>query len=184
MYKLTLLALCLLKLEDCICPTSEAISRKFLYTGTWKSAGNGEYPGESVIGAVDPIDNEQQLICRHPQDGNMIPGKLVPSYKTCYIPRSGKEWGFSQYEVLTNDDGFDLYWIKDSYGNFPDNAIIGGFASGWPMIICRAWHKGRESKMRHVSGKLDVDPNHECCYIPYAGKEHCYKEYEVLVAKD
>lgn len=181
MKQLILLVLCLLQFKNCVCPTSEAISRVTIYSGTWKPGSYGSAPKDNVVGAVDPLDNEQQSVCRHPQDGNMVPGKLVPSHGKCYIPRSGKEWGFSEYEVLVNDASFDLKWYDNSNGNFHSGAILGGFAGGWPMMICRAWHLGRQNTYRWVNGKLDTQPGYECCYIPYAGKEHCYKNYQVLI---
>ena len=162
--------------------TSYEISLIPTIQGTWEDSSDGALPDTDrmVVGAIDPIDNEKQYICRAKNGDAMVPGKLVPSHGKCYIARGGSEHGYRSYQILMNRDGYEFSWKPSSQGNFPHQTLIGGYASGWPMPVCRAWHKGRQGRWRWVSGKLDPEPGFQCCYIPYSGKEHCKKEYEVL----
>ena len=176
------LILNVVSIKYCICPDSYTISKYKITQGTWEPASNGNavFVDRAVLGAIDPIDGERQYICRAENGRNMVPGKLVPTLKKCYIPRSGREHEYTSYEVLLNRDGYDLEWVNASYGQTVDGAMLGGFASGWPMYVCRGWHKGRQRKWRWVSGKLDPEPGYECCYISYGGYEYCKKSYQVL----
>ena len=60
-------------------------------------------------------------------------------------------------------------------GNYPHNAIKGGFENNTIMYIARA--KAPDGSL--CIGKLH--PEHRVCYIPWGGKEHARHEYEVLI---
>lgn len=48
-------------------------------------------------------------------------------------------------------------------------------ADGGPLYVGRAHHEGGL-----IPGK--VNPDHNCCYIPWGGEEHAKEEYDILVA--
>jgi Protein of unknown function (DUF3421) len=71
--------------------------------------------------------------------------------------------------------GTDFSWVYDKNGYVPPGAIIGGrTVLGESLYIGRVTHNNALTV-----GK--VHPSHRCLYIPYAGKEHAYSRYEVLV---
>jgi len=78
----------------------------------------------------------------------------------------------SGYEVLTGD-GFQ--WKTAEGGRVPQGAVQGGReADGTPLYVARGKVDGVDS-----IGK--VNTSHNNCYLPYGGKEHPVKRYEVLV---
>ena len=65
-------------------------------------------------------------------------------------------------------------WTEASGGHVPDGAIIGGReADGQVLFICRAKHKGGVHP-----GKIRAE--FKGCNIPYGGREHTIRQYEVL----
>jgi hypothetical protein len=71
--------------------------------------------------------------------------------------------------------GTDFSWVDDMSGSVPPGAIFGGqTVLGEPLYIGRVTHNNALTV-----GK--IHPSHGCLYIPYAGKEHAYSHYEVLV---
>lgn len=105
----------------------------------------------------------------------MIPGKLIPTNKACYVPYDGKEFKVDQCEVLLNDN---YTWVKSSGGVFLDNALIGGSTkNGEELFVGRAIHKGYS-----LPGK--IHPSHKCIYVSFNGAEIAYKNYEILVKEE
>lgn len=138
--------------------------------GCWVPAANGEVPPQSMEGGVD--GSEQLYIARARHEGDLIPGKLHPSHGVCYVSWGGAEHGHSEYEVMCAGGGI---WVPVQDGQIPPNAVPGGeTADGEPLFIGRATHDGTITV-----GK--VQPSHGCCYIPYAGEELAYKEFEIYV---
>jgi hypothetical protein len=71
--------------------------------------------------------------------------------------------------------GTNFSWVKDMDGSVPPDAILGGqTVLGEPLYIGRVTHNNALTP-----GK--IHPSHRCLYIPYAGEEHKYSHYEVLV---
>ena len=71
-----------------------------------------------------------------------------------------------------------LQWCEAVDGQVPKDAVNGGWDAhtGEPLFVGRAYH----SFGRHlVIGK--IQPSHRCIYVPFAGGEHKYNKYEVLV---
>lgn len=67
--------------------------------------------------------------------------------------------------------------MSTSGGNIPDNAIPGGETEdGEPLFIGRVEHEGTMT-----IGK--VQPSHSVCYIPFAGSEVAFPDYEILVSQ-
>lgn len=64
----------------------------------WERASNGAVPKMAFVGGVD-ITGEKLYIARVLHDGDLTPGKVVPSHKKAYVPYYGKEYGYNEYEV-------------------------------------------------------------------------------------
>jgi hypothetical protein len=63
-------------------------------------------------------------------------------------------------------------------GHVPTEAFIGGQThDGVVLYIGRAMHEDAL-----IVGK--IQPSHRCLYVPYAGKEYSYSQYEVLIQFD
>ena len=110
--------------------------------------------------------------------GDLVPGKLHPGYKMVYVPWGGGEHAKkNNYEVLTLT-GANLVWKQAADGHVPKNAVQGGeTSSGQPLFVIRAKVEGSD-----VVGK--VNPQNKFGHVPYGGKEHIVKNYEVLVQRN
>ncbi|XP_039647058.1 natterin-3-like isoform X1 [Perca fluviatilis] len=84
----------------------------------------------------------------------------------CYYPLSGKEHRASSFEFLVNKDNLEfLEWKDGSWGSVPRNAVS----------TCGDTYVG---KNKYGLGKVSV--KHEAFFLPWNGKEHWYKSYQVL----
>jgi len=137
-------------------------------TPCWIPASNGEVPPDAPEGG---IDGEPLFIARARHEGDLIPGKLVPSHRVAYVSYGGGEHPHSDYEVLV---GCHPRWIQVEGANIPPDAVPAGETSdGEPLFIGRVHHEGSVTL-----GK--VQPSHGTCYIPYGGQEMAFQSYEVL----
>lgn len=136
----------------------------------WVAAGNGQVPPRSFAGGED--NGEPLYVIRAQFNGGIIPGKLVPSHGTCYVPWGGQENAVPQYEVLCDFPG---QWLATSGSNIPPNALTAGQTEeGEPLYIGRVVHDGSLTV-----GK--VQPSHGVLYIPYGGQELSFRDFEILV---
>lgn len=55
----------------------------------------GAYPG-----GFSEVHHETLYIGRAEHNGHLIPGKIQPSHKVCYIPFDGREIAKKHYEIL------------------------------------------------------------------------------------
>ncbi|XP_055300716.1 uncharacterized protein LOC129567635 [Sitodiplosis mosellana] len=134
----------------------------------WVPASNGEVPPDAVEGGTD---GEPQFVARARHEGDLIPGKLVPSHNVTYVSFGGGEHPHSDYEVLV---GCRPHWIQVEGDKIPPNAVPAGeTAQGEPLFIGRVHHEGAVT-----IGK--VQPSHGACYIPYGGQELAFQAYEIL----
>ena len=102
----------------------------------------------------------------------------MPSHNVCYVPHSGHERPYRQYQVLTNPNKSYFAWQLSSNGEVPLTAVQGGTESdGQKLYIGRVSHRGSL-----VIGK--VHPGRQLLYIPFAGSEIPIKNYEILVVSD
>uniref|UniRef100_A0A3B3Z1C6 Aerolysin-like C-terminal domain-containing protein n=2 Tax=Poecilia mexicana TaxID=48701 RepID=A0A3B3Z1C6_9TELE len=87
----------------------------------------------------------------------------------CHYPDKKKEHRSSSFQVLVNEDKFEiLKWKEGSYGSVPQNSVR--TCSSEEMYV---------GKNKYGLGK--VDPKDKCFYLPWKGKEYWYmKKYEVL----
>ncbi|KAM7283691.1 natterin-3 [Ixodes scapularis] len=140
----------------------------------WVICLEDRIPYHAVPGGED--SGETIYIGRAVHNGSVIPGKVVPSHRCCYVSADGAEHSHHEYQALvTESSQFD--WIPASDGFLPSGAVQGGSCvTGEPLYIGRTYHEGTLT-----IGK--IQPSHRCLYIPYGGEEHCYHDYEVLVCK-
>ncbi|XP_034017473.1 natterin-3-like isoform X2 [Thalassophryne amazonica] len=88
----------------------------------------------------------------------------------CHYPYGDKEYTCNGFNILVNRDNFEnLEWEGGSYGSVPKNAVE----------TCGKIYVG---KNKYGLGK--VHPVHEAFFLPWHGKEHWYKHYEVLTVND
>ncbi|KAF5276753.1 hypothetical protein FQR65_LT16203 [Abscondita terminalis] len=138
----------------------------------WVSASGGNVPPGAFVGGND-TGGEPLYVIRSNFQGALIPGKLVASHRSGYVPWGGNENAVVQYEVLCNSSA---RWVPCSGGNIPPNAVVGGQSeSGEPLYIGRAHHQGSIT-----IGK--VQRSHNCCYIPYGGQEMNFQQFEILIS--
>lgn len=137
----------------------------------WVAASGGNVPPRSFPGGED--NGEPVYVIRANFNGGLIPGKLLASHGTAYVPWGGAENAVSDYEVLCDFNGT---WVANSGGNIPPNAVPGGQSEdGEPLYIGRVVHEGALTV-----GK--VQPGHGVCYIAYGGQELGFPDYEILVS--
>jgi len=138
----------------------------------WVPSSGGNVPPRAFVGGNDS-NGEPLYVVRCNFQGLLIPGKLVPSHRSAYVPWGGSEHAVAQYEVLCDFGG---RWMACTGANIPPNALAGGQGdSGEPLYIGRVSHMGSLTV-----GKVQRD--HGCCYIPYGGQELSFQQYEVLVS--
>lgn len=122
-------------------------------------------------------DNNPPQVGRVLHQGDVIPGKVVPSHGCCYIPWGGQEHGLRNFQVLHTRPGVEMVWIPTSGREIPTGAIQGGAtADGEPLFIGRHEHEGS-----YVVGK--IQPSHEVLYVAFGGQEVPYRDYEILCLK-
>lgn len=138
----------------------------------WVMCYEDRIPYNAVPGGED--SGETIYIGRAVHNGEVIPGKVVPSHRCCYVASAGAEHSHREYQALISD-GTQFAWVPSSGGALPSGAVQGGMCtSGEPLFIGRTYHEGTLT-----IGK--VHPSRQCLSIPYGGEEHCYSDYEVLV---
>ena len=139
---------------------------------TWVKFAEGSSLQGAVLGGYDR--GNPLYVARAPHEGSLVPGKYHAGYKTAYVSWGGKEVEKKEnFEVLLT--GSALEWKSAEGGAVPDRAVEGGHRpDGGPLYIVRAMVDGVDS-----IGKLN--PQHKFCHLPYGGKEHLVKQYQVLV---
>ena len=131
-------------------------------------------PKDAILAGRD-ADKSPIYVGRALFSGHRLPAKVIPSKKACYIAFNGLEHSVQDFEVLIGKaDKFT--WEAASNGKVPENAISSDKVNNEELFIGRAVFEGSITV-----GK--VHPSHSCLYIPFAGKEHSIRHYEVLVYK-
>lgn len=88
--------------------------REYKSIAQWVDAGNGWVPsGQAVVGGYD-VSGENIYIGRVQHEGDIIPGKIVPSHNVCYVPFGGLEHGHHYYQALIAPHGCDFVWVPSS----------------------------------------------------------------------
>ncbi|XP_046388983.1 uncharacterized protein LOC124157929 isoform X1 [Ischnura elegans] len=141
-------------------------------SGQWVDTVGGEIPSGAFVGGQD--HDCDLFIGRASHNDALIPGKVNPNHKVCYVPWGGEEHGKEEYQVLC---GTDLEWISSTGSDIPAGALPGGNTEdGEVLYVGRVPHEGTIT-----IGK--VHPSHGVCYIPYGGSELGFPDYEVLVSR-
>ncbi|XP_058808970.1 LOW QUALITY PROTEIN: C3 and PZP-like alpha-2-macroglobulin domain-containing protein 8 [Phymastichus coffea] len=136
----------------------------------WLDAASGAIPPDAVVGGED---DEPFYVGRATHEGATLPGKVKPSHGVCYVPWGGAEHAKDNYQVLC---GCNPIWVPVSGNNIPPNAIPSGESEdGETLFVGRVNHEGTLT-----IGK--IQPSHGTCYIPYAGQELSFTDYEVLTS--
>ncbi|XP_045470140.1 uncharacterized protein LOC123677580 isoform X1 [Harmonia axyridis] len=139
----------------------------------WVISYKGKHiPSNAVSCGVDK-DGSEIFVGLATYSGNELPAKIIPRRREAYVCYDGREIPITDYKVLVEKK---LHWIHNTGGHIPPGAIPGGTTStGEALYIGRkrieesTWSVGR------------VHPFHGCLYVPLAGKEMSYKDYEILV---
>ena len=139
---------------------------------TWVKYSEGSSLQGAVLGGYDR--GNPLYVARAAHEGSLVPGKYHAGYKTAYVSWGGKELEKKEnFEILLA--GSALEWKSADGGAVPDGAVEGGHRPDrGPLYIVRAKVDGCDS-----IGKLN--PQHKFCHLPYGGKEHLVKQYQVLV---
>uniref|UniRef100_A0A3P9PA34 Natterin-3 n=1 Tax=Poecilia reticulata TaxID=8081 RepID=A0A3P9PA34_POERE len=86
----------------------------------------------------------------------------------CHYPNNKKENISSTFQILVNEDNFEIaVWKEGYYGSVPQKSVR--TCSSEEMYV---------GKNKYGLGK--VDPKDQCFYLPWEGSEYWYRSYEVL----
>jgi Protein of unknown function (DUF3421) len=133
----------------------------------WVTGRRGAIPVSYPVPAGTDPDGSDLYVCRVETSNGIIPGKLSPKNRICYVPFNGKEVEYSRYKVL-NATGWQ--WVKLT-GDVPYNAIVGGNdIDGEPLYIC---------SVGGAAGKYKASS--DTCDVPYDGKELLRQDFVILV---
>jgi hypothetical protein len=151
--------------------SSSAISAIFPdRQGCWVRVSKDNLPKECDA-AGSESDGTPLYIARARYENGIHIGKTRKEFGGALIPWDGKEITVGFYEVYIGSQK----WIAAKNGEVPMGALFAGKeADGNPLYIARADFMGG----LHI-GK--VNPRFGAALIPYGGKEHSVKQYEVLV---
>jgi hypothetical protein len=139
----------------------------------WETWTGGRLPSGAVCGGED--QGGLLYVARASHQGGVVPGKFHVKYKTGYISWGGEEHEKSGCEVLV---GAGLRWEAAQDGAVPQGAVPAGEdGDGAPLYVARAKVDGQDT-----IGK--VNPRHQKhAHLPYGGKEHVVRQFEVLVSE-
>lgn len=101
--------------------------------------------------------------------------KYIPDLKKAYIPFWVREREVKDIEVLCEND-IRCRWVQGKPGSIPENAVMTGkVGKHEPIYVGRQAIDGHYTPGKIIKSKT--------LYLPYAGKEQKFKEFEVLVAE-
>ena len=126
----------------------------------------------SAVAAGHDVDGSQIYVARAVHEGEIIPGKYIPSKNAMYVSWNGQEILKHHFDVYTWPHS---RWVPTAHGSLPPGAVVAGnSSSGEPLYVGRTFYQGSMTP-----GK--VHPSHGSLYIPFGGAEVPFKSYEVLV---
>lgn len=128
---------------------------------------NQPMPRRAVVGGHE--HGTPLFVCHAKFRGGIHPGKVVDG--RCNITYGGKELAFKHYQVLLGNR--HLGWLSTGFGDYPPDAITGGYENGHPLKICQARFRGGMHPGKLVAGH---------CNIGYNGQEIERSNYNVLIA--
>lgn len=139
-------------------------------TARWVDASGDSVPRRAAEAGWE-ANGDPLYVCRASFQGGVHPGKVRRGFGGCNIPWGGREHTVFNHQVWVGDG----YWDEAANGAIPMDAVRGGReANREPLYVCRAAfgngvHPGK------------VRPAFGGCNIPYGGREHAVRRYEVLV---
>ncbi|KAF4528032.1 hypothetical protein B566_EDAN002215 [Ephemera danica] len=156
------------------------VQASYSYEGegvAWIRAINGDFPPNAVVGGNNHLGDI--YVARAEFQSQLIPGKLIPKYRSCFITVNGTEMKINDYEVLQCNQPMMLEWNHMKKGDgIPINAVDGGVDDvGDTLFIGRVEH-GNSA----IVGK--VEQSTQMCLILCANQEHAYYTYDILVYSD
>uniref|UniRef100_A0A8D0GTH8 Uncharacterized protein n=1 Tax=Sphenodon punctatus TaxID=8508 RepID=A0A8D0GTH8_SPHPU len=90
----------------------------------------------------------------------------------CYYPLSDQVHRTTNFRMLVNEDNFELLeWKAGRHGSVPENSV--------PRASDVNDYVGR-----NIYGLGKVVPHLQAFFLPFNGKERCYKNYEVLTVNN
>ncbi|XP_039955537.1 uncharacterized protein LOC120771548 isoform X1 [Bactrocera tryoni] len=141
---------------------------------TWVVSSANYTPPNAVYAGHD-TDMSPIVVCRCFHNGDLLPGKAIPSRACAYVSYAGQEIQKESFEILVGE-GYD--WMPASNGMMPPGAIEAGRTdNGEVLYVGRA----------HYCGSLTpgkIQPSHGALYIPFGGCERRISNYEVLVRRN
>ena len=141
----------------------------------WRTFANGWWEN-AVAGGTD-VTGELLFIGRAFHNGEMVPGKIVPSQGCLIISDHSTVIRVTNFEYLVRPKKGELVWVSSSNGQVPSNSIPAGDDGRNSLFIGRAQYGGSL-----VIGK--VHPANQCCFLPYQNQEIVQQLYEVLTYND
>ncbi|XP_044189003.1 natterin-3-like isoform X2 [Thunnus albacares] len=127
---------------------------------TW----NNYLPNNAISiynGYVDRID----YVCKYMCNAGFYNPSMGPY---CHYPSAEKEYSGSPFEILVNEDNFEiLEWKDDSYGSVPQNSVR--TCPGEDTYV---------GKNKYGLGKVVTQD--KAFYLPWKGYEYWYNYYQVL----
>ncbi|CAD7015157.1 unnamed protein product [Ceratitis capitata] len=141
---------------------------------TWV-VSSANYTPPNAVHAGHDTDLSPIVVCRCFHNGDLIPGKAIPSRACAYISYSGQEIPKTDFEILI---GEGYHWVPASNGAVASGAIEAGRTRGGETL-----YVGRA----HYCGSLTpgkIQPSHGALYIAFGGCERRITNYEVLVRRN
>ncbi|KAL1434366.1 hypothetical protein MTO96_011985 [Rhipicephalus appendiculatus] len=74
----------------------------------WVRCRGVHLPHNAVSGGTD-LQGEETFVGRAAHDGDVLPGKVVPSRGVCYVAYGSCEHGYEDYQGGTTSEGEPLY---------------------------------------------------------------------------
>ncbi|XP_042276329.1 natterin-3-like [Thunnus maccoyii] len=120
---------------------------------------------DKAVSIYNSYDKRTDYICKFEcHAGFYCP--YLDSY--CHYAYADKEYRDSQFEILVNEDDFEiLQWREGSYGSVPPNSI-------------RTCYSDEIYVGKNEYGLGKVHPKHQAFFLAWGGNEYWYKNYEVL----
>lgn len=136
---------------------------------------SANYTPQNAVYAGHDTDMSPIVVCRCFHNGDLLPGKAIPSRACSYVSYAGQEIQKDNFEILIGE-GYD--WMPAWNGTLPPGAIEAGrTVNGEILYVGRAHYCGSLTP-----GKIQL--SHGALYIPFGGREQRISNYEVLVRRN